>query len=85
MTPKDCFGIVVRTIGLLSSLGSMLYLYSALVVLFVHESPHGYAPAWYFGFFAVLLLFGLYFLRGAPHLTRFAYPSEQKTGGGADA
>jgi hypothetical protein len=74
MAPRECFGIAIRTIGILVLFASVMYLYSALAVLFVHGMPHTYPLASYLGACAVALVVGLYFLRGAPRLVRFAYP-----------
>ena len=74
MTPRECFGIAVRTIGILVLFASVMYLYSALAVLLFHGMPHNYPLASYLGAFSVAFIVGLYFLRGAPLLIRFAYP-----------
>jgi hypothetical protein len=74
MAPRECFGIAIRTIGVLVLFASVMYLYSASAVLFVYGMPHTYPLASYLGASAVALIIGLYFLRGAPHLIRFAYP-----------
>ena len=77
MKPRDVFGIVIRSVGLLSLLGSLLYLYSALVALFAPDTPRASSPLSYIGACIVMLLFSAYFLRGAPHLIRFAYGPEK--------
>jgi hypothetical protein len=76
MNPRDLFGVVIRTVGVLILFGSLLYLYSAVVVLLVPETPHTSSPARYIGAFIILLLVSAYFLRGAPLLVRFAYRDE---------
>ena len=78
MKPRDVFGVVIRSIGLLSLLGSLLYLYSALVALFAPDTPQASSPLSYIGACIVMLLFSAYFLRGAPHLVRFAYGPESQ-------
>lgn len=78
MKPRDVFGVVIRSVGLLALLGSLLYLYSALVALFAPAIPQAYSPGSYIGACIVLLLFSAYFLRGAPHLVRFAYGPERR-------
>lgn len=75
MTPRECFGIAIRTIGILVLFASVMYLYSAFAILFVHGMPHTYPLVSYLGAATVALFVGLYFLRGAPRLIRFAYPS----------
>ena len=78
MKPRDCLGVVIRTIGVLVLFVSGLYLYSASAVLIAPETPHTSNPPRYLLVFAVTLVIGLYFLRGAPHLMRFAYGDERK-------
>jgi hypothetical protein len=74
MTPRECFGIAIRTIGILLLFGSVMYLYSALAILVLNGMPHTYPLLSYVGASAVVLVIGLYFLRGAPSLINFAYP-----------
>jgi len=69
---------VIRSVGLLSLLGSLLYLYSALVALFAPNTPQASSPVSYIGACIVTLLFSAYFVRGAPHLVRFAYGPERQ-------
>lgn len=65
MTPRDIFGIVVRTAGLLSVMWGL----SALAV---SATAYGQGAA-VAGLISVVV--GLYLLRGAPHLLDYAYPS----------
>jgi len=78
MKPRDIFGVVVRSVGLLALLASLLYLYSVFVALYSSETRSGSSPLTYIGAFIVTFLFSIYFLRGAPHLVRFAYGSENQ-------
>jgi hypothetical protein len=72
MTPKNCFGLIVRTTGLLVLLVALYYFFFGLVLL-----------RGTFSSMAPLLLVqsslgigvGLYLLRGAPLILRFAYPN----------
>ena len=59
---------------------SVMYLYSAFAILFVDGMPHTYPLLSYVGAAIIVLVVGLYFLRGAPHLVRFAYPSTPLSG-----
>ena len=75
MTPQQCFGVVIRTVGLLLLVGSLYFLFTAAYLLAstlqrLHSPPSTYAL---YGAAAGLL--SLYFLRGAPLLMRFCYPS----------
>jgi hypothetical protein len=80
MTPRECFGIAIRTIGILALFGSVMYLYSAIAILVLNGMPHTYPLVSYVGASAVALLVGLYFLRGAPSLINFAYPLPKASG-----
>ena len=58
-----------------------MYFYSAVVTLQIPQtdpaSPaSGYAPSEYVFAGVILLIVGLYFLRGASHLVRFAYGAD---------
>jgi len=76
MKPRDCFGVVIRTLGVLTPVGCALYIYSTIVA-FVAPPPNS-SPAYQYIIVAVVLLIvGLYLLRGAPHLMRFAYPPDK--------
>jgi hypothetical protein len=78
MKPKDAFGVVVRTIGLILVFTGALYLLSALVVCVAPAFRPNLSPAWHYLAHGVIGgLFGLYFLRGAPGIVRFAYPNEK--------
>jgi hypothetical protein len=59
-------------------MGSVLYLYSALAVLLTPDAPHASSLLSYIGACIVSLLISVYFLRGAPHLVRFAYGRERE-------
>jgi hypothetical protein len=76
MKPRDFFGVIVRSVGLLALFGSLLYLYSAIVASFAPDTPYASSPLSYIGACIVTLIFSVYFLRGAPHLVRFAYGPE---------
>jgi hypothetical protein len=76
MTPRDLFGVGLRLIGIiLCGAGSIyaLFTFAALI------RPTVEASAWdYFFWASASLSVGLYFLRGAPHIVRFAYePSRE--------
>lgn len=74
MTPRDLFGIVVRVFGLLLFLYAIWYLiYGVATIVGLPEENPEYKIA-YFITGTACLLGGLYLLRGAPLLMRFAYP-----------
>ncbi len=85
MTPGQCFGLVLRVFGLLVLVVSALYLYSAAYTFFYPSVPHNSTAAGYLAAFVLSLAAGLYFLRGAPHILRFAYPAPVSSQGSDDA
>ena len=83
MKPRDAFGVAIRVFGLAILFVSALYLYSVLMVIFGSEVLTAYGrsetggPLGYGLACLVTLLIAAYFLRGAPHLVRFAYGAEK--------
>jgi hypothetical protein len=75
MKPADIFGLIVRTIGLALLLYGFWYLMSAAIYL-ISPSPEYPAGALqgYLTSGVSILVVSLIFLKGAPFLTRFAYP-----------
>ena len=77
MRPREAFGVAVRVFGLLVSCAAVLYLLSAILLFFVPHYRPDVSPAWHYLLSGGIgLVFGLYLLRGAPHVVRFAYPGE---------
>ena len=75
MNPKESFGVVVRAVGLIVSCAALLYFLSALLLLVVPNYRAGVSPAWHYLLSGLVSLVpGIYLLRGAPHVVRFAYP-----------
>jgi hypothetical protein len=75
MTPQHCFGVVIRTVGLLLLVGSLYFLFSAVYLLAVPlQRPHS-PPSTYALYGCAIGALSLYLLRGAPLLMRFCYPS----------
>jgi len=76
MTAKDRFAIAVRVVGLLVILAALLYFVDA-VIMFINPYFRAGEPAVHYFFTGVIaLLVGLYLLRGAPHVIRFAFPEK---------
>ena len=77
MKPSDVFGICVRVIGLFGFLGGMAYIIASLcMALWGQAEYRGFQTGQYFVYGIFFGGTGLYFLRGAPFLVRFAYPPE---------
>ncbi len=78
MKPQQAFGVAVRVIGLIVVLVSILYLVSALVVCIDPTFRPNLPPAWHYLLDGVVeLLVGLYLLRGAALVIRFAFPDDE--------
>ena len=77
MTPKHAFGVAVRVVGLVVLLAAVLYFISGVILLISPKYRPDVSPAWHYFLSGVIeLITGLYLLRGAPFLVRFAYPGE---------
>jgi hypothetical protein len=74
MSAKDWFGLIVRVFGLAGTLWGFFYLMSVLYYLMGGHPTPGYTVYHYLLAAIVTLVPSVYFLRGAPHLIRFAYP-----------
>jgi H+/Cl- antiporter ClcA len=77
MKPRQAFGVAVRIIGLILVLVAILYFFSWFILLVDPDYRPNVSPAWHYlvtGVFAIVV--GLYLLRGAPKIARFAYPDE---------
>ena len=78
MTPSKIFGIIVRTFGLSLLIYAIWYLvYGIATIAGLPEDQPGYMIG-YFLTGGVYLIIGLYLLRGAPFLIKFAYPPEKE-------
>jgi hypothetical protein len=77
MKPRQAFGVVVRSVGLLFVLAALFYFLSGCIVLIDPNYRPNISPAWhYFMTGVVMFVIGLYTLRGAPRIVHFAYPDE---------
>ena len=77
MKARDWFGLILRVLGLLMFAGGLLYASSTALAIFNPEQAAGYSWPSYLATGIVMLVAGLYFLRGAPHLERLAYPPDK--------
>ncbi|MFT4709851.1 MAG: hypothetical protein ACI9D0_000494 [Bacteroidia bacterium] len=69
MTPRDVFGLVIRTFGLF---GVFIWLYTFVVALVAMNAPL------FFLSFVISAMAG-YLLKGAPLLLEFCYPSSRES------
>lgn len=77
MSAKECFGVIVRVVGLLVTLFAFVYLVSAAIVAInPHYRPDTAPVAHYLLTGLVGLAVGLFLLRGARYLVCFAYPDK---------
>lgn len=78
MNPSQVFGIVIRVYGLTISSYAVWYLvYGIATSLGLPEDMPG-DKIGYFISGSTFLALGLYFLRGAPGLVRFSYPTRKE-------
>lgn len=76
MTPRDVFGIIVRTVGLGFVAYSFEYLQAPLGMA-LYPAAADASLSTYMVYGVIYFLIGAYLLRGAPHLVRFAYPPDR--------
>ena len=69
MTPRDVFGLVIRTFGLF---GVFIWLYTFIAALVAMSLPLGFLS------FVISAMAG-YLLKGAPLLLEFCYPSSRES------
>ena len=79
MEPRDIFGIIIRTFGLSLFIYAIWYLvYGVATIVGLPEDSPGYLIS-YFITGGTYFVIGLYLLRGAPFLIRFAYSPNTDT------
>jgi cytochrome b subunit of formate dehydrogenase len=75
MDTKQAFSLVVRVIGLILVILGVIYLIDGFVMLF--DPTFRSKPGWhYFVDGGMLLPIGMYLLRGAACIIRFAFPAK---------
>lgn len=74
MKTKDLFGLIVRLAGLALCLDGASYVAEFIAVQIGYFTLQRTDPMYYFVLGAGYIIVGLYFLRGAPHFVRYAYP-----------
>jgi hypothetical protein len=79
MKPSEVFGICIRILGLLGIIGGILYIIDAMYLLLSGQEQHaGFYVGEYILSGIILTVVALYFIRGAPHIVRFAYPKDKE-------
>jgi hypothetical protein len=79
MKPSDVFGICIRVLGLFGIMLGIDYIYSGMHLLFGGQTQYGgFYAGEYILFGIILTVVALYFIRGAPHIVRFAYPKDKE-------
>ena len=74
MTPRDCFGIVVRSSGLFTLLLGLHYIEQGVFMILAPINEFREQQAFGVLYSVFIIAISLYLLRGAPRLMRFAYP-----------
>ena len=76
LNPRDVFGIIIRTIGLLCFVVAVVYSYGAIAVVVFPAAPHR-APLGEFILAAMAyFILAIVFLLGARWIIRLTYTSE---------
>ena len=76
MKPRDFFGVALRTLGTLFFIVGLIYIASAIFATIWRDIPGRATPSQYLVMGLTITAVSIYFLRGAPHLMRFAYPKD---------
>lgn len=79
MKPSDVFGIFIRVLGLFGIIVGFAYIYSVMHLLFGGQAQYdGVYVGEYILLGIISIVVALYFIRGAPHIVRFAYPKDKE-------
>jgi hypothetical protein len=79
MKPSEVFGICIRVLGLFGILGGVIYIFDGMHLLFGGQTQYaGFYAGEYILLGIILTVVALYFIRGAPHIVRFAYPKDKE-------
>jgi len=74
MKASEIFGIVIRVFGLAMTVYSLWSLVSSIAFALAGVDV---VSAWFFISAIAGIVLGIYFLRGAPHVLRFSYPTDR--------
>jgi hypothetical protein len=78
MTAKDVFGLALRLTGLALCLSGIDNVGEFIAVQIGYFTLQKTDPTYYFVLGIAQVIIGLYFLRGAPHFIRYAYPDDDE-------
>ena len=79
MKPSEVFGICIRVLGLCGIIAGILYIYSGIHLLFHGQDQYtGFYVKEYIILGIIVTIIAIYFIRGAPHIVRFAYPKDKE-------
>jgi len=73
MSARDCFGVIVRTLGLISCGIGIIYSISVLTFLTSPNAPSDYSMIDYALIAGVCFAIALLLLRGSERVVRFTY------------
>jgi hypothetical protein len=76
MKAKDIFGLAIRLLGLGLCINGADNLSEFIAVQIGYFTLQRTDPTYYFVLGVAEIIVGLYFLRGAPHFVRYAYPDD---------
>jgi len=77
MKPRECFGVVVRAFGLLLVLASLFYFVGAVAAGILPQPRSDSMAVYFIVLGGIMMLVGLYLLRGAPSLLRYSYREDK--------
>jgi len=77
MTPRDWFGVIIRSVGLLNLTAGLYYCLTTAYVAIASKTGAHSPPTTYALYAVFFVLLSLYFLRGAPGLMNFSYPNSK--------
>ena len=78
MRVEEWFALAVRVIGVVITLYGIGYLLDSLLFRLGYFNFPESSPAYYAAAGLSYVFAGMYLIRGAPHVVRFAYPEEEE-------
>lgn len=81
MKPKDYFALALRVVGLLIAVDGLRYIVESFLGVLGYFTTQRTSYSFYFIMGMIQFFVGLYLLRGASVVVRFAYPERPEGGG----